>query len=117
MRLFGAVTSHDESGNAERDPSTANATLAALESALASATAMTMWSAARANTLRVAYPNVGSPISIYEDSGPYALYMLPTNTIAPVNGSTTVVERRLVGHITVSNPTVSGRLCSLRSLV
>lgn len=87
------MTSRDEDGTgaATRDQSSANATLATLESALADATAITMWSAARESTLRIAHANA----ALGTENSPAIDY-------APINGFASVVERVLVGHISVS---------------
>ncbi|VDB84914.1 unnamed protein product [Peniophora sp. CBMAI 1063] len=99
-RLFGAVASRDEQGDAVRVSSSADATLSALESALAGLTAMTMWSAARTNTLMVTYAPATRRLS--NATGEIAL--LPSTILAPFNGSTQVVERVLVGRITFNVP-------------
>lgn len=88
-KLFGGVLA-DANVGVTRD-SSGNATLETLESALAGATAMTMWAAARAGTLQGLwlYPN-----------GRHSV-MYPTIT-RPVSGETSVTERVLVGRVKVS---------------
>lgn len=102
-RLFGPVINHTLAGDAIREPSAANATLRALESALADATAMAMWSAARANTLTVSCPTDNLAGQLEELWLADGAFVLPLSTVlAPVNGSTVVQGRKLAAHITVS---------------
>ncbi|VDC07577.1 unnamed protein product [Peniophora sp. CBMAI 1063] len=104
-RIFGPVTAHDNTtGDASRDSSVANATLSALESALADATAMTMWSAARASTLAVSTLSAELTRYVQDQNG---LFVLPPSvTVAPVNGTATVIERVLVGRIAFNVPSL-----------
>ncbi|KZV73490.1 hypothetical protein PENSPDRAFT_648826 [Peniophora sp. CONT] len=102
-RLFGAVTAHDEYGDTTRDPSFSNATLGALESALASATAMAMWSAARASTLMVTYHSVVTEQMATNTS---AMVQDLLTIVAPVTGSTSVIEHTPVGQIILNVPSL-----------
>lgn len=85
----------------------ANASLSALESALANATAMTMWSAARAGTL-----TTSTNVTPYEDEigrNGRREYVTDPNTMVysthlePASGSASVTEQALVGRISVRN--------------
>ncbi|VDB84584.1 unnamed protein product [Peniophora sp. CBMAI 1063] len=107
-RLFGPVIAHTLAGDAVRAPSAANATLRALESALANATAMAMWSAARANTLTVSCPTYNVTGAQDEEAQlASGEFILPLSTVlAPVNGSTVVQGRKLAAHITIDVPSL-----------
>ncbi|KZV73492.1 hypothetical protein PENSPDRAFT_648827, partial [Peniophora sp. CONT] len=104
-RLFGAVTGHDDTGDAVRDSSSGNATLGALESALADATAMAMWSAARANTLTVTCP-IQETANVFDEMDVGEFVMPLSTVLAPVNGSASVVEQVLIGRITFNDPSL-----------
>ncbi|VDB84929.1 unnamed protein product [Peniophora sp. CBMAI 1063] len=111
-RLFGAVTSHSAYGDTVRDSASADTTLRALESALADATAVAMWSGARANTLMVTYtPPPDTMPSLQQVTGTFVQVL--STIVAPVNGSASVIERVLVGRITFNVPSlVTGLILS-----
>ena len=107
-RWFGQnLAMHNDSSNTKRDSSSQSGqvTLSELEAALASATAMTMWSAARASTLQLTQIiNTGdegvSPISGLPVT-PSPLVAFST-IVTPVNGTASVTQQKLVGRLTVS---------------
>ena len=100
-----------------RSPVGANANLTTLESALANATAMTMWSAARQSTLTT-YTDV-SPDQRGNKSSKRAFMFdensqMPFSTrLGPSTGFVTVNEQVLVGRVTVS--LIESELCARTS--
>ncbi|VDC03890.1 unnamed protein product [Peniophora sp. CBMAI 1063] len=115
MTYDGELSSPFDNNVIRRDP-LANASLAALESALANATAMTMWSAARASTLTTT-TNTTQPQGGEDQHGRCAFIYNPNGVqgystrLEPVSGSTTVTEQRLVGRIDFNLPAlISGTI-------
>ena len=88
-----------------RNASEANATLRSLESALANATAMAMWSAARAGTLTTSTQIMPRYNKSAWESRAYVYDFVGqgrySTRLEPTTGSTTVTEHVLVGRITV----------------
>ncbi|VDC03882.1 unnamed protein product [Peniophora sp. CBMAI 1063] len=113
-RLFGPSTIRYNGlaaflGDVTRSPLGQNATLATLESALANATAMTMWSAARQSTLST-YTDV-SPSERNQSSKRAFVFdensQMPFSTrLAPATGHAVVNEQVLVGRVSLNVPSL-----------
>lgn len=104
-QLFGRnVAIQDDRSHTKRDSPSGPVTLSALEASLASATAVTMWSAARGSTLQLTQI-IDTGTSPTHDG---LLPVLPSTNVAfsavvePRNGSAHVTQHILVGHIMVS---------------
>ncbi|KZV70774.1 hypothetical protein PENSPDRAFT_651225 [Peniophora sp. CONT] len=113
-RLFGPSTTHYNGlaaflSDVTRSPSGTNPTLAMLESALANATAMTMWSAARQSTLTTytdVPPNASNQASkrafMFDENS-----QMPFSTrLGPATGFAVVSEQVLVGRISLNEPSL-----------